>query len=615
MARLLTRDKAYPYSIFFVLFAVTFAVQTNASDPLNPIKFWLLGLFSIWAASKIVVDSDIRNRVEHFKQFKFFLFFLILFFVTLFLAFIFTDVKSIGLIGDTGRNLGFLNYLFLGVISCYAAFKFNLANIRALYVVVIFISATLMVYGIFQHFGHDIFRWVTNYNPIILFTGNPDFASSLLGLFSVLIFSMLFMEFGNWIRLLLGFLDIFLLLVTYWAGAKQGLVTAAAGIGFILLIYFWNVNRKIGLTLLCVEVGTGIFSVLGMLQIGPLTRIFFKPSITDRGYDWRAAVGMFKSHPFFGVGIDRYAAYFFQFRSPNYPLLYGYQQTVTNAHNVLLQLLSTGGIFVALSYFVLVAFISVRALVVVRIYSGKEKFAALGIVAGWIVYLAQSIISVDAQVLSIWGWVLGGAIVGLSSKGNFADSETYSKKKNLARARFSKNYLAIRTIIFGTLIASFMLILIPMYRCETLLFKFLQYQRPLNNTQVSIYKGLADQVFGLPLINPNYRKDVSLQVAKQVSIEDSIPYFLKVIEQDSRNTDVRIMVSIGYEELKNEKQAIIYREQVEKLDPYGAENLLALEKDYLVIGDKKSAIRTKDSILKIAPGTEIALKAIREMRV
>jgi hypothetical protein len=46
-----------------------------------------------------------------------------------------------------------------------------------------------------------------------------------------------------------------------------------------------------------------------------------------------------------------------------------------------------------------------------------------------------------------------------------------------------------------------------------------------------------------------------------------------------------------------------------KLDPYGAENLLSLENDYLLTGDQHSALATRDSIMSMAPGTDVAHRA------
>jgi hypothetical protein len=64
-----------------------------------------------------------------------------------------------------------------------------------------------------------------------------------------------------------------------------------------------------------------------------------------------------------------------------------------------------------------------------------------------------------------------------------------------------------------------------------------------------------------------------------------------------------------YENLKNPLEAIPVRKQLAKLDPYGAENLLSLANDYLSTGDVKLAVETKNAIISMAPGTEVAKRA------
>jgi O-antigen ligase len=293
------------------------------------------------------------------------------------------------------------------------------------------LSSFFAIYGTFQHNGKDFIRWVNQYNPIILFAGNPDFAGSLLGLFAVINFSALFLDFSKKLKYYLVCLDLYLLVLIYWTQARQGLVASAVGVGFFIVVVTWRKSPKLGIAVLCIELFAGLISILGMLQIGPMTRFLFKSSITDRGYDWRAAVSMFKAHPLTGVGIDRYGSYFLQYRAPKYPLLFGYQVTVTNSHNVFLEIFSTAGLFAGLAYIAMLCLIGFRGYVALRNTQGKEQLLVAGVLSGWLVFVAQSTISVDSLVLSIWGWILGGAVVALSvtKKVEVTDSEVSRKIK------------------------------------------------------------------------------------------------------------------------------------------------------------------------------------------
>ena len=607
----------YKYSehliaIPLTLILVDIAVQKGASDPLNPIKLWFLGLLAMWTLANLTTSPYMWNRLRREVRLKQLTFLLAGFVSVSFLAFLLTPVKSVGLLGDTGRNIGFLNYMFLALVALYTALQIKLTNVKVLFWTVFMLSLPLSLYGFFQHFKIDFLKWGNLYNPIILTTGNPDFAASLLALFSVVVFAGLFIDFSKFIKTILITLLLFNILIIYWTQARQGLVAAAAGTGFLLSIFTWRKSKKVAFALITAELISGALFILGTLQIGPLTRWAYKASINDRGYDWRAAIGMFKAHPFFGVGVDRYAAYFLQYRAPKYPLIYGYTQTVTNAHNVFLQIFATAGIFVGIAYITLILFVAYRAYSAIRNSSGKEQMMVAGIVAGWIVFVAQSFISVDTLVISIWGWVLGGAIVALSLKQEQPIASTGAgrvPKSGQSQKRLTGEVSPYRSVVFALSLVALCLIVVPMYRNETATARFAQIQSPTDPAGKDIYRAIAKKTFGQPLLNPNAKANIALIMAKNGYGPEAISFFKETIKADPRNTNSYSLLSVVYENLKSPQQAIPYRKQLALLDPYGAENLVSLENDYLLTGDKSSAIAIRDSILAMAPGTDVAKRA------
>jgi len=595
------------------LACVDLAVQKGASDPLNPIKLWLLGVLAIWCSAELATSKQARMQFRAISALRKFAYFLVSFVSIIFLALLLTPVKSVALLGDSGRNIGFLNYFFLALISLNVASKINVINVRGIYWTVILLSLLLSAYGFFQHFKVDFLQWGNLYNSIILTTGNPDFAASLLGLFTVVAFAGLFIDFSKVTKVFLTALIPFNILIIYWTQARQGLIGTGVGIGFLLLVFGWQKSKKLTFALLGAELLAGLLFILGTLQIGPLTKWAYKASINDRGYDWQAAVGMFKSHPWFGVGVDRYAAYFLEYRAPKYPLIYGYTQTVTNAHNVFLEILATAGIFACLAYIGLIGFIAYRAYRAFRNSTGKDQMMIAGIVAGWIVFIAQSVISVDSLVISIWGWVLAGAIVALSLEASDVVLETTGgrvPKSGTARNRkVTGDDSSYRWILFAGGLVALSLVVVPMYRNETATARFAQIQSPTDAAGKDIYRAIAKKTFSQPLLNPNSKATIALIMAKNGYAPEAISFFKETIKADPRNTDSYSLLSVVYENLKSPQEAIPYRKQLALLDPYGAENLVSLENDYLLIGDKASAIATRDSILAMAPGTDIAKRA------
>jgi O-antigen ligase len=592
---------------------VDLAYQKGASDPLNPVKLWVLGLVAVWAFADLVTTRHILGAFRSERIFRIFGSILGIFAASFFVAFLLTPVKSVGLFGDTGRNVGLLNYLFLILVSFYSAYKVSLENIKNIYWTVFALNLVLTLYGFLQHFKIDFLQWKTQYNPIILITGNPDFASSLLGLFVVVSVAGLFLEFNILVKVMIGSITVTTGVVIYWTQARQGLVSTIVGLGFVALVLIWQKRKKAAILLFVLELIAGVFSILGMLQVGPLTKYFFKASITDRGYNWRAAIGMLKSHPWFGVGVDRYAAYFLQYRSPKYPLLYGYTQTVTNAHNVFLEIFATAGVFAGLAYLAFIVFVGFRAFIALKKSSGKKQIVIAGIIGGWIVFLAQSIISVDSLVISIWGWVLGGAIVGLSIGKTEITPPTSGgrtpKSGSGARKRGRSDISPYRSIVFSITLVALCLIVVPMYRNETSTLKFSSIQAPNDPAGQDTYRAIAKRTFNQPLLNPNYKTDIAVSMAKNNYGPEAINYFKETLKTDPRNTNSYSLLGLVYENLKRPNEAIPLRKELAKLDPYGAENLLSLENDYLITGDEKSAAETSNAIITMAPGTDIAKRA------
>jgi O-antigen ligase len=611
----LSGTKLYALPMGIALIDLIF--HTTSLDPLNPAKLWALGLLAAWMFADLTSSHEFVDYLRNQLTFAFFISVLVGFTILNFVAFLRTSPKTIGLLGDTSRNLGFLNYLFLAIVITYVTLKISLKNIYVLLWTSISLLSIFSVYGIIQYFKVDFIKWSNPYNPIILTTGNPDFAATLLGLLTVICFGALFIKLPKKYQLYLFGLCMFSIIVIYMTHALQGLVGVSAGFGFILFMFALQRNKRIAFSLLATEIVVGVLSILGMLQIGPLAKYFFKSSVTDRGYDWRAALAMFKSHPFFGVGVDRYSDFFMQYREAKYPLLYGYSQGVNNAHNVFLQFFATSGVFVGVFYILLIVFVSWRAIVVLRKNSGTTQMVLTALIAGWVVYVAQSFISVDVLVNSIWGWVLAGAIVGCSmSSGTIQLGDaTVNPGKSSYRGKVditdkTKPQSVYRYFIFVLTLVPLLFVLVPMYRNEVNTEKFLRYSVPSEPAGQDLYKNIAKATFNQPLLNPNYKEQIAAKMAQNNFLGESIDFFKRTIKLDSRNGNSLSLLALVYENSNNPLEAIKVRRQLAVVDPYGANNLLALVSDYLKVGDSANATKVQDSILQMAPRTEIAKSAL-----
>ena len=417
------------------------------------------------------------------------------------------------------------------------------------------------------------------------------------------------MDFSKYFKIGLLALVAINVLVIYWTKARQGLVTLALGIGLVAIIYLWQRSRKISIGFASIGLVGLVLIILGMLQVGPLTKWMFKPSITDRGYNWRAAVEMFRDHPIFGVGLDRFGAYFNQYRDAKYPLLYGYTQTVSNAHNVFLEYFATAGIFAGSLYLILILFVGFRALFVIKKYSGNEQLVVAGVVAAWLVFVVQSFISVDTLTISVWGWVLSGSIVGLSipAKDAVAVKGLVSDRtKANQKVKQSDSY---RGIIFACLMIALTFVIVPMYRNETSFARFARISAPTDVNTKQLYKDISSKTFNGALMNPNYKFNIALIMGKNGYVEEATSQLKATLKEDKRNLAALATLASIYEGEKKFSGAISLRTTLSQLDPFGAENLLILEQDYLATGNTSMATNIKKSIQIMAPGTDVANRA------
>jgi len=586
---------------------VDLAFQKNAVDPLNPVKFWVLGVLALWCFADIAAG---KNWIQYNsrKEFKSFIAILGFFAVGCLAAFYFTDVPTTGLLGESGRNLGLLNYIFLGVVIFYSVLKLDIFNLNYIFYSAEILLLTLTIYGYAQHFNHDFLKWKNQYSPVILMTGNPDFAASLISILLILTFANIFFQQESLRKVLLAGLLVLSLPVLYWTHALQGMITALVGIGFILSVLIWSKSKRIGLSFIALEAGVGLMSLLGTVQIGPLTKLLYKDSIRDRGYDWKAAMSMFKSQPITGVGLDRYGAYFTQYRSPQYPLIYGYQQTVTNAHNVFLEFFATGGIILGVGYLLLTIFIGIQAVSLFKNVSQKNRIAVTGLIAAWVAFVAQSCISVDCLAISIWGWTLGGAIIGLSIRSSLAAAEKNAQSGKVYRSGEPSAY---RGLVFLGLTFCFLLIVVSMYRNESHISKFIASGAPTNPKYQASYLAVAESDFNQTFMSPNYKFQTAVTLIKNNYAQQGIAYLNLTIKADKRHLDSYVLLSRIYEDLHfvDLPKAIEARKEIVKLDPYNAENLLGLENDYLLIKQKDQARQMASRIQEIAPNTEVAKTA------
>jgi O-antigen ligase len=577
------------------LIAATLYFQTNLNDPFNSPKLWISLIVAAWLLGYIF---SFRSVLLANRDLKITTYLVLSFISFALLASLMTDFKYVAFFGETQRRNGFLAYFTLGTILIASSVFIRMFNIKRLFIVTYLIATISAIYALMQTSGNDFVKWNNPYNSIIGTVGNPNFAAAVMAIVGVIVFSSLFIsEFPTYIRFYGVLVALLLLFLIYKSNARQGLLSYAIGIGIFLLIWLLGINRKLGFLAAGFSLILFVFAVLGMLQVGPLERYFYKPSVSVRGHYWRTGIEMLIEKPLFGVGMDRYGAFFKQYRDVNYPLTYGFDITSTNAHNTFIQFFATGGIFLGASYLILNGYILRRAIVGLKKLDGNNRLFLAGVLSAWIAFQAQSLVSIDNIGISIWGWVLGGSIIGLSISS--ATSLTEDRKYFNVR----QNDINLSRVLISSMAAILAVSVVTLlYRAENNTYNSRVSINSPDQVILANFKQLQMKAINSPLNDPSYSLNSAVALVSAGFTQDGLAIAKKIYNDDPRNLDAINGLALVSEQLGNFPDAIFYRLKIAELDPWNAVNYLELGKDYKANGDLLKSRAMLDKILSFSTG-------------
>ena len=586
------------------LFLVTLYFQSTLADPFNSPKLWVLLFFAAWLSGYIFTFRNIISDIKPVNRICYLIFVFLSF---LLVSTVVSEFRYVAIFGETQRRNGFLQYLSLSIILVATSIFTRTFNVKKIFIVTYFIATISVIYSLMQTTGNDFVNWNNPYNSVISTLGNPNFAAAVMAIMGVITFSSILIDtFQYTQRLLAALISILLLFVIYRSNARQGLLAYSLGVGIFLIIWLWTKNKKLGILATIAGLIIFLISILGMLQFGPLERYLYKPSVSIRGYYWRAGIEMLRSHPFFGVGIDSYGLYFKEFREVSYPLKYGFDITSSNAHNTFIQFFATGGLFLGLAYLLLNGYILKQAIYGIRNLNGNNRMYLAAIFSAWIAFHAQSLISIDNIGISIWGWILGGSIVGLSVSASENGKELFFQQKKNAI-----NLTRVMTSGFSTLLV--IVLVVMLYRGESNSYNSFQNVNSQDPTSRNYFKELQLKAINTPLNDPTYSLFAASRLIQSGFVDEGLAETKKIYLQNPRNLDGLLLLALTYEQLNNLPEAISYREKIVKLDPWNAKNYLALGKYYKQQGDLDKSKEILEKILSFAPTNQIADQAKIEL--
>lgn len=394
------------------LFVTLLVTDKLSTDPVNLSKQLALSAFAF-----CLVPFLLNKRESSFREFKY-LYIPLIVFLTATLSSVFLSENTIerGLYGSFGRNTGFLTYFCLAIFLLVTSRFGSEESFKKIIKFFVIAGSLNIVYSIAASNGYDLFTWANPYNSILGTFGNPNFIGAFMGMFATVLFVQLFSNLKSPRQLMLISLAIVMTVyVILLTNALQGILVAAFGFSFSLYFYLRSNSRfsKLFFPYLIIVLAGAVIALLGIMQRGPLSSFLYKPSVTFRGEYWRTGINMWADNPLFGVGIDSYGQYYRTYRSLSSTVAPGMETTTDAAHNVYIDVLAGTGIFGFLGYLSLSVFVLFCAFKFIRSVRNFDPIF-YSLFLGWCAYQLQSLVSINQIGLAVWGWVLGGAVIGYS---------------------------------------------------------------------------------------------------------------------------------------------------------------------------------------------------------
>jgi hypothetical protein len=235
--------------------------------------------------------------------------------------------------------------------------------------------------------------------------------------------------------------------------SKQGFVIFFIGLLLTVLLHLKNytLNKKFILIMGVSLVVLLTFALLDLLQRAPWNSILYERSVSYRGDFWRAAWKMSLSNPIFGVGPDGFRDNYKQFIDQQTISRETRDEVTDSAHNILLDLFSTGGVLLVTWYLILIA---ISGYTILKLIKSQRNIPVeqIALFSVWAAYQFQSLISIRNIGLSVWGWVLTGLILGLNTNIKDPIHSTVIRRLDLKKSK--SKLLVTLTLVFALCVST-----------------------------------------------------------------------------------------------------------------------------------------------------------------
>lgn len=472
-----------------------------------------------------------------------------------------------------------------------------------------------LLYCSIQFLGKDPLPWVNPNSPIIGTFGNPNFSGAALGISCVFYLLLSLNSTKNW-RLIYSILGLFSFYLSISTDSLQGPAIAVIGSLLILIQRIsLGISRKKILAIFLSLFFVGAFFLSSFLGFGPVGSLLYQYTLRLRLDYWWIALQMALSEPLIGKGPDSYYEGYLLYRSENFVETYGVGLRADSAHSAPLNFLANFGFLSFALYFLLTAIITFFAIKLIfswpRIGLEAQIFSFI-----WLLFLLQSMISIEQIGLGVMQWLSGGLVLHFS----FNHSQYMSDEKKLMNKRvtngFPTNSVKHRklSVLGGELavlsIAVSALLALPPLRDEIILKNIAQgnfQDAEVQNTitkEIQSLSSFALKEYRRARIVSNYYLNIG-----DTDSALAILRTLTAIDPESADTWLQIAKIENY--MNRHAEEIIARKVVLVLDPLNYRNMLDLAKTYIKQGDQSLALPMLAEVTRLAKANVEAIEAAR----
>ena len=446
-------------NVLILLFICTLAFTPNTFARYGPIKLFIISLTA--TIILIYVKKSFKTSLN-----KITLLILLILIISVSVNLIISKEDPLLLFfGAGGRYTGaFAFIIFFLLLYYFSSINIKNLNTKILFYLTI-IGFILSAYGILQYLNLDPFDFSKEDRQIFLTLGNSNFSSAFLAMCSIANLSLLLFEIYKLkLRILLFMGYLFVAYTINLVGDDQGTIILLFGLIGLLLLKLDSITLNKSYLNKLIKAIPILFILISIVTLtrgsGPLKRIFEVSSFKDRVEIWLVGIEIFRDNFLWGIGYDSFISGYPSYRTSRSILnrevdINSYS---AHAHNSVINIAATGGIFLLLIYLVTILLVFHHAY---RLYR-SSSFKDYGLIMVWNAFFLQSMVSIDNIVISGWGFSVAGVLISNSlTFTNYAQTSQREEQKLVQKAKshsrkfgLIKNF-SLTAVIFAILILPF----------------------------------------------------------------------------------------------------------------------------------------------------------------